>query len=166
MKTNRIRILCCCMLSCLSLAFTRVWGQEEPPQYNFVNITQGISRVGIYSILKDNYGFIWIGTNGSGLYRYDGVDFKSYKHILNDSTSLNSSLVFRTYFDRENRLWAGTEQGLNLYDRANDRFKRIPLEDDSIERNPISISAIQEDNLGKLYIGGFEKGLYRLDPVD
>ena len=166
MKTISHRVRCFLVLIGIGLFLPGMRGQEAYPKYNFVNITEGISRVGIYSIVQDNYGFIWLGTNGSGLYRYDGVDFKSYKHILNDSTSLNSSLVFRTYFDRENRLWAGTEQGLNLYDRANDRFKRIPLEDDSIERNPISISAIQEDNLGKLYIGGFEKGLYRLDPVD
>src|SRR5690606_4497916 len=124
MKTIPYTILCCLVFACSCLLPAQAWAQQAHPKYNFVNITEGISRVGIYSILQDNYGFIWIGTNGSGLYRYDGIDFKSYKYVLNDTTSLNSSLVFRSYFDRENRLWVGTEQGLNLYDRDNDRFKR------------------------------------------
>ena len=62
------------------------------------------------------------GTNGSGLYRYDGLDYKSYKHIINDSTSISSSQINCSYLDSRNRLWVGTEVGLNLYDREMDQF--------------------------------------------
>tara|TARA_R110002020_G_scaffold117986_1_gene269698 strand:+ start:100861 stop:105012 length:4152 start_codon:yes stop_codon:yes gene_type:complete len=137
--------------------------QEVVPKLNFVNIKDGISKVGVYSIVQDKEGFIWIGTNGSGLYRYSGMDFKIYKHELYDKTSLNSSLIFTTYIDSNNRLWVGTEEGLNLYDRDNDRFKRIKVLDGGDGANTISISSLQEDSTGHLYIGGYEKGLFRLD---
>lgn len=145
------------------LSGPKVWSQESYQKFNFVGITEGISKVGIYSILQDDYGFIWIATNGSGLYRYDGTEYKSYKHELNDTTSLNSSLVFCTYFDSKNRLWVGTEEGLNLYDRDNDRFRRIPLMENEGTGNSISISSLQEDDQGNLYIGGFEMGVFKLD---
>jgi len=147
----------------MGLPCSNAWSQESYPKFDFVSITEGISKVGIYSILQDDYGFIWIGTNGSGLYRYDGMEYKSYKHVLNDSTSLNSSLVFSTYLDSKNRLWVGTEEGLNLYDRDHDRFIGIRLGDKGEIDNVVSVSSLQEDNQGNLYIGGFEKGLFKLD---
>src|SRR5690606_11865144 len=157
------KILYCFIFVFTCLSGPRAWCQETYPKFNFVGITEGISKVGVYSILQDDYGFIWIGTNGSGLYRYDGMEYKSYKHVLNDTTSLNSSLIFSSYFDSKNRLWVGTEEGLNLYDRDNDRFRRIPLMDNEGIGNSISISSFQEDNQGNLYIGGFEKGLFKLN---
>src|SRR5690606_19239218 len=149
------RIFYCIMFIFMGLPCSNAWSQESYPKFNFVGITEGISKVGVYSILQDDYGFIWIGTNGSGLYRYDGMEYKSYKHVLNDTTSLNSSLIFSSYFDSKNRLWVGTEEGLNLYDRDKDRFRRIPLMDNERIGNSISISSLQEDNEGNLYIGGF-----------
>lgn len=157
------RIFYCFIFIFISLSGQRVWSQNTYPKLNFVNITEGMSKVGIYSILQDDYGFIWIGTNGSGLYRYDGMEYKSYKHVLNDSTSLNSSLIFSSYLDSKNRLWVGTEEGLNLYDRDHDRFNRIRLGDKDGIDNVVSISSLQEDDQGNLYVGGFEKGLFKLD---
>ncbi|MBD3661087.1 MAG: hypothetical protein HUJ11_02675 [Arenibacter algicola] len=83
----------CFFFIVLSLFISDLRAQTDVPKLNFVNIKEGISKVGVYSILQDDYGFIWIGTNGSGLYRYDGIDYKSYKHIINDSTSISSSQI-------------------------------------------------------------------------
>lgn len=160
------RIFYCIVFIFMCLVCSDARGQESYPKFDFVSITEGMSKVGVYSILQDDYGFIWIGTNGSGLYRYDGMEYKSYKHILNDSTSLNSSLVFSSYLDSKNRLWVGTEEGLNLYDRDHDRFIGIPLGDKDGVDNVVSISSLQEDDQGNLYVGGFEKGLFRLDLED
>jgi len=42
-------------------------------QNNFLSIIKReLSKWGLYSILQDEHDFIWIGTNGSGLYVYDG----------------------------------------------------------------------------------------------
>ncbi len=123
-----------------------------------------MSKVGVYSILQDHYGFIWIGTNGSGLYRYDGIDYKSYKHIINDSTSISSSQINCSYLDSKNRLWVGTEVGLNLYDREKDQFKRIAVLSAVEDNAPIMpISALNEDSEGNLLIGSFRLGMFKMD---
>ena len=49
------------------------WSQKPTQEFNFVNIKEGISKVGIASIIQDHQGFIWIGTDGTGLYKFDGI---------------------------------------------------------------------------------------------
>ena len=67
-----------------------VWSQESTVNYNFVNINKEMPKVVVSSILQDEEGFVWIGTIGFGIYRFDGLNFKSYKNHVNDSTSVNN----------------------------------------------------------------------------
>lgn len=138
-----------------------VQAQNHSEDFNFVSIKEGISKVGIYSITQDHYGFIWICTNGSGLYKFDGVDYKSYKYKIEDSTSLSSNLVFSSLLDKSNRLWIGTEDGLNLYNRDLDQFEKIPI-GNTPETN-ISVLSIKEDIKGNLLIGTREFGLMKMN---
>ena len=142
--------------------------QTTTQKFDFVSIKEGISKVGIYTIHQDDWGFIWLGTNGSGLYRYDGISYKSYKYIINDSTSLSSSLVQSSFLDSKKQLWFGTEDGLNLYDRENDKFKRIPnsVFKSNISDSNISINSLQEDNNGNLFIGSQNLGLFKMNLED
>ena len=143
------------------------WSQETIENYHFVSIKEGISKVGIYTITQDDLGFIWLGTNGAGLYRYDGINYQSYKYIINDSTSLSSSLVLSSFQDHTQKLWIGTEDGLNLYDRENDRFKRISNTAFNEDTNAnISISSLIDDGEGHLFIGTLNLGLFKMNLTD
>ena len=132
--------------------------QKPTKDFNFVDIKAGISKVGIYTITQDYYGFIWIGTNGSGLYKFDGIDYTSYKFKHQDSTSVSSNLIFSSYLGKENKLWIGTEDGLNLYNRDLDKFQKINITK-SQELN-ISVLSINEYD-GNLYIGTRLNGLFK-----
>ena len=141
--------------------------QTSVEQINFVDINNDISQVAVSTITQDHYGFIWIGTNGTGLYRFDGIDYKSYKHKVNDTTSLNSSLIHCSFLDSKNRLWVGTEDGLSLYDRDLDRFKRITFEKNDVERDSnFSVFTLTADTANNLFIGSFENGFFRLTEGD
>lgn len=141
--------------------FSQFWAQDVLTDYKFVSIKEGISKVGVFSIVQDDSGFIWLGTNGSGLYRYNGIDYDSYKHILNDTTSISSSLVYCSFLDSKKRLWFGTEEGLNLYDKEHDVFKRISIL--GVENKHSTIRSLAEDHDGNLYIGTQDLGLYKLN---
>ena len=66
-----------------------------------------------------------------------------------------------SFIDSKKRLWFGTEDGLNLYNRDLDQFKKVRL---NIENNyKENIFAIEEDSLGNLLIGTNRKGLYKID---
>ncbi|WP_299435518.1 hybrid sensor histidine kinase/response regulator transcription factor [uncultured Aquimarina sp.] len=157
-----IRKVIVCVLLCWSCQVS-LWSQQNFGNFNFVNIKDGISKIAVSTIIQDDYGFIWIGTNGAGLHRYDGIDYISYKHKLKDTTSLSSSLIYCSYVDKKNRLWVGTENGLDLYDRELDQFKRIDIISQlkSFNRSNIAVSSITEDNAGNIFIGTFEKGLFK-----
>lgn len=139
------------------------FSQNTKSDYNFVSLKEGLPKVGIYSITQDNYGFTWIGTNGSGLYKFDGNDYTSYKNKYEDSTSISSNLVFSSYLSRSNELWVGTEDGLNLYNRGLDKFKKIKIPINGIKEANISVLSINEDNNRNLYIGTRQYGLFKMN---
>ncbi|MCL5245520.1 response regulator [Cellulophaga sp. 20_2_10] len=148
------------MLSLCTFFCVPIEAQNKTQNFNFETIKEGISKVGIYTIIQDNNGFIWIGTNGSGLYKFDGLDYISYKFKQGDSTSISSNLVFSSYLDKDNNLWVGTEDGLNLYDRDLDQFKKISIGE--LKGVNISVLSILEHN-GNLYIGTRNYGLFSLN---
>ena len=151
-------------LSCFCFLSTYLFSQKIEESYNFVNIKEGISKTGVFSIIQDKEGFIWLGTNGAGLHRYDGIDYTTYVHKIQDSTSISSSLVFSMQIDSKNRLWLGTENGLNLYDRDQDRFIKIDVKSRiSNLKDAVAIRSLLADDFGNLFIGTYDHGLFCLD---
>lgn len=135
--------------------------QELHTEYNFVNIKEGIPKVGTSCIVQDHYGFIWIGITGTGLYKFDGIEYTSYKFDFKNSNSLSSNLIQTVFIDSKKRLWCGTENGLNLYDRELDQFQRISLsQKENFKENVLSL---HEDSFGNLLIGTYYKGLFKLN---
>ncbi|MHA7056816.1 hybrid sensor histidine kinase/response regulator transcription factor [Aquimarina sp. M1] len=160
---NIKKVIACMLFCCYYLS--HLWTQEMTNDFNFVNIEDGISKIAVPVIIQDHDGFIWIGTNGAGLHRYDGIEYKSYKHILRDTTSLSSSSVFCSFLDKKNRLWVGTENGLDLYDRELDRFKRIDIVSQlkHYDQPDITVNSIIEDGTGDIFIGTYGIGLLKVD---
>lgn len=159
MKHRKFILIICFFSICLS-----VFSQGNEADFNFVNIKEGVSKIGVSTIIQDHYGFIWLGTNGVGLNRFDGIDYVSYKHTLKDSTSISSSLIHASYLDKHNRLWFGTEEGISLYDRDLDHFVRIPVYDKELgDKHNFSIRSLQADKQNNLFIGTFGSGMFKLD---
>jgi signal transduction histidine kinase/ligand-binding sensor domain-containing protein len=108
---------------------------QKTPRLNFqhFNVEDGLSQGSIRAILQDHNGFMWIGTY-DGLNRFDGVEFKVYRHRPDDSTSLSDNRITCIYEDREHDLWVGTEGGgLCRFDRTTDSFRRIRFVTESSE---------------------------------
>jgi len=147
----------------LFLYFSSIIGQENQNEYNFVPIDDGFTQSAITSILKDNEGFTWIGTYSDGLFKYNSIDFKSYKQELNSKEgSLNSSIVYSTFQDSQNNIWVGTELGLNLYNKAKDDFDEVYLLKNG-EKVKFAVHAITEFDENTLLYGTHQQGLYKLD---
>lgn len=151
-------------ISFIYLFNTPIFSQVKAVKdYSFVSIKEGISKTAVSTIIQDHYGFIWMGTNGTGVHRYDGIEYTSYEHRLNDSTSISSSIIYCSYVDSNNRLWVGTEDGLNIYNRDLDRFKKINFyKPDNLNDKNVSVGSIIEDNEGNIIIGTYEKGVYKI----
>ncbi|MDV7137402.1 two-component regulator propeller domain-containing protein [Maribacter sp. TH_r10] len=147
----------------LTLSSMISYSQSTEGQYTFVNFDKGATQRAVTSILQDNQGIIWMGTNGVGLYKYNGMEYKTYKHVATNPNTLNSSLVYSMYKDTSDNLWVGTLHGLNLYDPILDRFKEVGLNQDQHAFANIPIYAINENSKGELLIGTNEHGFLRLN---
>lgn len=102
-----------------------VSGQQGPFEFDRIDITDGLSNNQVNSIVKDQKGFIWIGTM-SGLNRYDGYNFKTFRHKIDDSTSINDDFVSTIVQGPQDKLWMLTRYGWNIYDPITEKFNTKP----------------------------------------
>lgn len=90
------------------------------------NNPASLSSKQIEVFYQDSRGNIWLGDATEGLYRLNATEdgFKHYNTIRGDSNSISSNEIMVITEDGKKRLWIGTDEGLNLYDFAGDRFIR------------------------------------------
>jgi len=157
---KNIKFILICFFSIINCLFA----QGKFDSYQFRSIQETTTKRAISSIIQDNNGFIWIGTNGAGLYRYDGVNYFGYKYNKKPG-SLNSNFIYTTFIDSDNNLWIGTDEGLCLYNRDLDNFTKINIEDVIRKgyNEPITIKTIIQDNNGNLFLGAYGFGLFKLN---
>ena len=113
----------------LLLNINSVQAQDEF-LFEHISVSDGLSssRINVFqSIFQDEYGYMWFGTV-DGLNRYDGFNFKIYKNIPGDSTSLPSSNIQLIGEDPDGNLWVGTNGFMSLLDRKTDAFNNYPIE--------------------------------------
>lgn len=133
--------------------------------FETIDISQGLSQNSVMTIAKDSQGFMWFGTE-DGLNRYDGRNFKQFRHNSLDTTTINSNTILSSLVDRTGNLWIGTfVSGLNKYVHSTETFMHYPHDpQDSLSLGEGSIYAIHEDFKGYLWIGTSGGGLFRLNP--
>ena len=152
------------ILLCFFTFTNSLFSQGAFDSYQFRSIQETTSKRAVSSIIQDKNGFIWVGTNGAGLYRYDGVNYFGYKYDKKTG-SVNSNFIYSIFIDSNNNLWVGTDEGLCLYNRDLDNFTKINIEDVIAKgyKEPITIKTIIEDDNGNLYLGAYGFGLFKLN---
>jgi diguanylate cyclase (GGDEF)-like protein len=122
------------------------WAALAETSFDHLDHRVGMTDEYVMAIAEDAQGFLWIGTQ-TGLYRYDGYEFKSYRHDPEIASSLPSDVVLALTTDDTGRLWVGTESGgLARYDRLIDGFVtyRAGVSSDEVE-------SIQSDHEGGIW---------------
>lgn len=93
------------------------------PQFRRFSIADGLPGGQVYDVVQDSHGLMWFGSAG-GLVRYDGIDFKVFRHAVDAPESLPFNAIYTVFADRQNRIWAGgISGGLEVYDQADNRFR-------------------------------------------
>lgn len=109
---------------------------------------------------QDCHHFLWLGTDGDGLRRFDGTQFVEYYHQESDSASIASDQVLSLLIDRSQRLWVGTGNGLQCYQPESDNFRTVRLHGTKVKGYITSI--LQRKNGDILFVVS-GAGLFRLD---
>jgi len=117
------------------------------------NVTDGLAGLDVTAIIKDRQGHLWFGTDGSGVSRYDGYEFKTF----NTQDGLVHNGVRSILEDREGILWFSTLGGVSRYDGQD--FTTFTTQD-GLAHN--SVWSILEDREGHLWFGS-HGGVSRYD---
>jgi len=148
-------------LLALFLFFCYTLSYSQTIRFQSLSIKDGLSQSAINCVVQDSLGFMWIGTQ-DGLNRFDGVSFKTYKHVVNDSRSLSNSFITALAIDSSGMFWIGTQNGgLNKFNPKNEKInvlKSIPeLENATI--NDLKVKG------NKLYIATAKRGFFSYDLI-
>lgn len=119
----------------------------------------------IRSIYEDSQGNLWLGTRLGGLTKYHrpSETWTTYLHDSNDATTISNDEILKIMEDSHQRLWIGTENGLNLFDYQTETFTRFLT--DTNDPNSLRTKAvldITEDAKGWIWVGTWAGGLHLL----
>jgi signal transduction histidine kinase/ligand-binding sensor domain-containing protein/CheY-like chemotaxis protein len=121
---------------------------------------------GIYSLLSDKVGVLWIGTTSQGVLRWDPnlTIFPSFKS--SNTRSASAKNVIRSVTEDASRnLYLATDAGLEYFNRSDHSFKTYTHQSE----NPASISSnfttcvLAGKNGKTIYVGTYGNGVDLLD---
>src|SRR6185295_10191355 len=88
-------------------------------QYTAVD---GLPQSQVNAIVEDSFGYLWMGTSGGGLARFDGREFKIYSTL----DGLLSNVVTSLFIDSKQNIWIVHPRGLTRFDGI--EFKKFQQE--------------------------------------
>lgn len=120
---------------------------SKAQQYSFQNysLEEGLPQSEVFSLIQDQKGNLWLGTNGGGISRFNGKEFISYdrRHGLADNN------IRSLYQDSKENLWIGTSIGISSFNGVS--FKNYGI-DDNVP-NAVYFTVF-EDKKGRIWAMG------------
>ena len=114
MEKNKYYLLVCLFFLIINIKaenITRNWAER----YNitYLTIDDGLPHNLVDDLLKDSQGFLWVGTRGEGLVRYDGYEFIPF-NMGTASGKLRSNFIQKLMEDDFRRLWIVSDAGIDV----------------------------------------------------
>lgn len=135
-------------------------------RFKRINEIQGLSSLDVLTIVEDDDGFIWFGTQ-DGLNRFDGIHCRVFRNESGNHSSISDNWVQIIFNDERGNLWIGTQNGLNLYDPQTMSFRHWHHDpEDSTSLSHDDIYAIASAGSGRLWIGTRGGGLNLFDVAE
>ncbi|WAC00960.1 hypothetical protein N7U66_12170 [Lacinutrix neustonica] len=96
-------------VTCLILFIVSRSGFSQNRNLRAYTIEDGLPQSQVYDVIQDGVGYLWLGTQGGGLSRFNGNAFE----VWNESDGLQSNYIFALLSSKE-KLYIGTKKGLSI----------------------------------------------------
>ena len=124
---------------------------------NYTNIPgeNSLSYDNVHALCMDGDD-LWIGTYTGGVNVLDTRtgQFRLYLPVEGDPSSIDGTSSYAIFKDRDGRIWVSTMNGINLYDREEDKFVRMKY-------IPSQIADIDQDRSGAMWFSTQGGGLVK-----
>jgi signal transduction histidine kinase/CheY-like chemotaxis protein/streptogramin lyase len=141
----KARLVKCFIIAGLIFNALLADGQEHGLYFDSFKVKDGLPNNSVMAITQDSSGYIWAATR-YGLVRYDGVNFKTFKHEDGNSGSIVSNEILKDIkTDHQGRLWVASRE-LELYHPETETFEKIPT-------GLLGIKAIYCDSKNRIFLG-------------
>ena len=114
------------------------------------SLEEGLPQSQVFSGIADQDGFLWFGTQGGGLVRFDGANFDRFTSSDGMCYSFINDLL-----EIDKRIWSLTSRGLSEY--HNGRIQCFPF-----ERHSVKLTCMVAYSESSIYLGS-TKGLFEFD---
>ena len=112
----------------------------------------------VTSMLMDDRGILWIGTNNGALNRFD-TETQKFTCFSNNDQGFNCAISLLE--DSKKRFWVGTYMsGMFLFDRNTGEIKRYSEQEELLHN---TVAAMHEDAVGNIWCVS-QRGISRLNP--
>ncbi|HEX5755939.1 MAG TPA: ATP-binding protein [Arenimonas sp.] len=152
-----LRVVACLLVAWAGAALAVL----ETPQLRRLGVDDGLPSSAISGIAQDRAGYLWLATR-DGLARYDGVEFRIWRHAPGDPSSLPGNNLLAVHVDAADRIWVAVEgQGLRWMAADRQGFQAV-AEEAAGRLARVDVWAIASSADGAVWFGSFGDGLHRL----
>lgn len=144
---------------------TVIYAQNQKFIKRSYTTEDGLLSNTITHLFIDSNNFLWLGSQGVGISRFDGANFKNFYSDPRDSLSLSSPSINEIDEDSYGNIWVVTNTGgVSRFDPKKETFKRyMQTPRDSTKISSNQVSDLHIDNKGTIWISHID-GLDRYDP--
>jgi ligand-binding sensor domain-containing protein len=128
--------------------------------YNPEN-SNSIGSDAIAALYEDKNGLLWVGTK-DGLYTFNYKDQSFTRQIIDPNKKDHITSMTE---DKDGTLWIGNIYGLIKYNQENKTYQLADFSDiENGEKNNFAFKLLT-DKQGELWIGTWNYGIYRMNPL-
>ena len=122
--------------------------------------SNSLSDNGVFCMIEDSDGKLWIGTRRTGITVFDPKTekFRRYNYKKGDSTTINHYDVRALCMDNDGDIWVATGRGINKYDRKKDQFRQY--NSGEYPDCPHNIFSLCIDKTNLMWIGSHDPEYY------
>jgi PAS domain S-box-containing protein len=142
-----------------------VWSQDGHIRFRHLTTQQGLSQSEILSSEQDALGFLWFGT-ADGLNKYDGYNFRVYRHDPDNSSSISDNEVMALMDDLAGGMWIGTAGGIDVLNMETEQWAHFNSDNSNTKTlSDNYITDLYQDSQARIWIST-ANGLNQYNAVD
>jgi ligand-binding sensor domain-containing protein/signal transduction histidine kinase/CheY-like chemotaxis protein len=126
--------------------------RAEVLSFRSYTVQDGLPQSRVYALLEDRRGYLWIGTGGGGVSRFDGFEFETF----NERDGMSDGNVYSIIEDRLGRLWLGTAFGVTVIEGT--ELRSLKAEQGLVDE---AVWSLTEDQHGAIWLATLGAGLVR-----